>query len=282
MTLRNKVAMYDTRRIFIPNHLPDAVAGTAANYGVIFICPAANRYIFVGAEEVHTVAAGAAATLNLEKLTSGQAPGAGVPLLAAAFDLEGTAETVQYGSITGITIAARTLGLGDRICLVDTGGANLANVRNLEITIELEELVTGRAKEAPTEKEQIFATAILYGAQPQTAGMYDKFFTATKPCRVIAAREVHTTASGDALGFCQVEKLTAVEAPGTGANLLTNNANAGFDLNGAAETVQVGTLTAVAADLVLAIGDRLALDPVDAHIAATAGLCVTVELEAVE
>jgi len=142
--------------------------------------------------------------------------------------------------------------------------------------------MTLRAKEAPTEVERIFVTAVLYGAQPQTAAMYDKFFTASRPCKVVAAREVHTTASGDALGFCQIEKLTGVEAPGTGTDLLTNNVNKGFDLNGAAETVQEGTLTAVAADLVLAVGDRLALDPVDAHIGTTAGLCATVELEAIQ
>jgi len=278
--MRSKVAMYDTRRVLVSTHLPDAIAGTAANYGVMFICPAATRFKLVGAEEVHTVAAGAAAGVTLEKLEAGEAPDAGDEMLAAALNLQGAAETPQYGSIAGIADAIRTLASGDRICLKDSG--NPAAVRNCQVTIELEELATLRAKESPTEKERIFATAVLYGAQPQTAAMYDKFFTASRPCRVVAARAVFTTASGDAAGFCQIERLQGVEVPGTGDNLLTNNANAGFDLNGVAETVQVGTLTAVAATLVLARGDRLALDPVDAHIGATAGLCVTVELEAID
>ena len=278
---RAKVAMYDTRRVLVSTHLPDAVAGTAANYGVIFICPADTRYKLVGVEEIHTVKAAANATLTLEKLTPAQAPNAGVEMLAAALPLDSTAEIPQYGSIAGVIDATRTLAVGDRICLKDAGGA-IAAVRNCQVTIELEELATLRAKEAPTEKEQIFAAAVLYGAQPQTAGMYDKFFTASRPCRVIAARAVFTTGSGDALGFCQIEKLNGTDAPGTGDNLLTNNANAGFDLNAANDTVQAGTLTAVAADLVLARGDRLALDPVDAHIGTTAGLCVTVELEAID
>jgi len=274
--VRAKTAMYDTRRILVPIHLPDTIAGVAANYGVIFNCPGAARYIFVGVEEIHTVAAGAAATLTLEKLIDGQAPGAGVALLAAALDLQGVAETPQYGSIVGITGAARTLGAGDRICLVDAG--NPAAVRNCQVTIELEELLPIRAKQSPTENERVIVTAVLYGAQPQTAAMMDKFFTASKPCRIIAAREVHTTPVG---GVCtlQIERLQGTEAPGTGDNLLVG---AGFDLNGGAETVQDGVLTATLADRILAIGDRLALDETGALLAAVTGLCVTVELEAIQ
>jgi hypothetical protein len=277
--MRAKTAMYDTRRILLPIHLPDAIAGTAANYGIIFISPAAGRYAFVGAEVVYTTKAGAACTLTVEKLTGAQAPGAGVALLAAAFDMTGDAEVVQYGSITGITLVNRTLGNGDRLCLLDTG--NPAALRNVQVTIELEELVTLRAKEAPYEDERVIVTAVLYGAQPQTAAMHDKFFTASKPCKVVAAREAHTTASADALEFIQIEKLTGIEVPGAGTDLLTNNANKGFDGNGAADTVQTGTLTAVAASLILARGDRLALSPVDGNLGTLAGVCVTVELEAI-
>jgi len=136
--MRSKVAMYDTRRVLVSTHLPDTIAGTAANYGVIFVCPDDARFILVGAEEIHTTPAGAAATLTLEKLEDGEAPDAGDVLLAAAFDLEGVAETPQYGSVVGVTEAARTLASGNRICLRDTG--NPAAVRNCQVTIELEEL----------------------------------------------------------------------------------------------------------------------------------------------
>ena len=275
---RAKVGMYDTRRILLPIHLPDAIAGTALNYGVIFIAPATGRYKFVGAEVVYTTKAGAACTLTVEKLTGTQAPGAGVALLAAAFDMTGDAEVVQYGSITGISDANRTLAVGDRLCLLDTG--NPAALRNVQVTIELEELVTLRAKEAPYEDERVIVTAILYGAQPQTAAMHDKFFTASRPCKVVAARYVHTTKSADALEFIQVEKLTGIEVPGAGTNLLTNNTDKGFNGDGVNETVEVGVIVATG-DEVLARGDRLALDPVDANLGALAGVCVTVELEAI-
>jgi len=279
MTLRNKTAMYETRRLLLPIHLPDAIAGTAANYGVIFICPAANRYIFVGMEVVYTVAAGAACTLTAEKLEPAEAPGAGDALLAAAFNMQLAAETPQYGSITGITVVNRTLGAGDRICLLDTG--NPAALRNVQVTIELEELVPIRARLAVAETERVIVTAILYGAQPQTAAMHDKFFTATKRCQVVAARCVFTTATADALGMIQVERLQGIEVPGTGDNLLTDNAGGGFDGNGVAETVQDGTIVATGAQI-LEVGDRIALDPVDGNLGTLAGLCVTVDLEPVD
>lgn len=278
--VRAKVAMYDTRRILLPIHLPDAIAGTALNYGVIFIAPATGRYKFVGAEMVYTVKAGAAATVTVEKLTGTQAPDAGVELLEAAFDMTGDAEVVQYGSIATISDANRTLAVGDRLCLKDTGAGNLANLKNVQVTIELEELVPLRAKEAPYEDERIIVTAVLYGAQPQTAAMHDKFITVSKPCKLVAARYVHTTKSGDALEFIQIEKLTGIEAPGAGTNLLTNNTDKGFDGDEVNETVQDGVIVATG-DEILARGDRLALDPVDGNLGALAGVCVTVELEAI-
>lgn len=277
--VRAKVAMYDTRRILLPIHLPDAIAGTALNYGVIFIAPGAGRYKFVGAEVVYTVKAGAACTITVEKLTAGQAPGAGVALLDAAFDMTGDAEVVQYGTIATVSNANRTMATGNRLCLLDTG--NPAALKNVQVTIELEELVPIRAKQAPTEDERIFVTATLYGAQPQTAAMHDKFFTASKPCRVVAASYIHTTKSGDALEFIQIEKLTGIEVPGAGTDLLTNNTNKGFDGDGVNETVEEGVIVATG-DEVLAIGDRLALSPVDGNLGALAEVCVTVELEAIQ
>lgn len=59
---------------------------------------------------------------------------------------------------------------------------------------------------------------------------------------------------------------------------LTNNANAGFDLKGTANTVQTGTLTATTADLQLATGDRLSLD-FAGTLTDLAGLLVTVSLK---
>ena len=98
---------------------------------------------------------------------------------------------------------------------------------------------------------------------------------------MIAARQVFTTASGDAAGRTQIERLQGTDVPGAGDNLLTDNANTGFLTNGAAETVLDGTIVADGTQI-LERGDRLALDPTDANLGTLAGLCVTVELEALD
>lgn len=105
------------------------------------------------------------------------------------------------------------------------------------------------------------------------------FFIANRACKVIAIRQVHSTAGSDGLAVnLQVTKDTSTNAPGAGTDLLTNNTNAGFDLKGTANTVQTGTLTSTAASLLLAAGDRLSLDYAGT-LTAVAGVVVTVTLE---
>ena len=57
--------------------------------------------------------------------------------------------------------------------------------------------------------------------------------------------------------------------------LRTNNTNAGFDAKATANTVQDGTLTATAADLLLAAGDRIGLNY---EVAGTEGAGVAVSV----
>ena len=105
------------------------------------------------------------------------------------------------------------------------------------------------------------------------------FFIADRAYTVVAAYEIHDTAgtNGSAVNM-QVTKDTSTNAPGAGANLLTDNTNAGFDMKGTANTVQTGTLTATAADLVLAAGDRLSVD-FAGTLTTLAGVVVTVVLK---
>lgn len=105
------------------------------------------------------------------------------------------------------------------------------------------------------------------------------FFVANRAYQVVAIREVHSTAGSDGGAVTlQVTKDTGTNAPGAGTDLLTNNSNAGFDLKGTANTVQTGTLTATAASLQLAAGDRLAVD-FAGTLTALAGVVVTVTLK---
>ncbi|SRR6266498_3866966 len=106
-------------------------------------------------------------------------------------------------------------------------------------------------------------------------------FIANRAYQVKTISEVHSTAGSDAGAVnLQVTKDTATDAPGAGTDLLTNNTNAGFDLKGTANTVQNGALTATAAALLLAAGDRLSLD-FSGVLTALVGLVITIELEPV-
>ncbi len=99
------------------------------------------------------------------------------------------------------------------------------------------------------------------------------FFVATRACTVVAISEVHGVAAGG-VSTLQVTKDTGTDAPGAGTDLLATP----FNLNATAQTVQAGSLTATAAALVLAAGDRLAIDFANT-IQSTAGLVVTVQLK---
>jgi hypothetical protein len=92
----------------------------AADMGkTFFIAPAACKIIL--AYERHVTVAGQAGTMQVEKLTSGEAPGAGDALLAQAFDLTSTANTPVTKN--GVTTAAGSLAAGDALCLKLASGA---------------------------------------------------------------------------------------------------------------------------------------------------------------
>jgi len=105
------------------------------------------------------------------------------------------------------------------------------------------------------------------------------FFVATKPYEVTDVRQIHSTAGTDGGAVnLQVVKDTNSNAPGAGTDLLTNNSNAGFNLKGTANTVQVGALTGTQASLRLAAGDRLSVDYAGT-LTTLAGVVVTVSLK---
>lgn len=116
-------------------------------------------------------------------------------------------------------------------------------------------------------------TCATYAPSGTPAATDVAFFIATRAYLVVSVSEVHSTAAGGASNI-QLVKDTGTAAPGTGTDLLTNNTNAGFDLNGTANTVQTGTLTATIATKSLAAGDRLSVDYANA-IQSSAGVVIT-------
>lgn len=122
------------KRFFIVAHLAGALAQTASQYGVVYIANKPCNIISI--TEVHNVAgtAGGSVTLNVEKLTLTQNLDAGVELLASPFDLKGTANTVQYGSMTTV-LSSKQMAKGDRLALKDAG--TLTTLSDVCVIIEL-------------------------------------------------------------------------------------------------------------------------------------------------
>ena len=109
-------------------------AVTAANYGKIFT--ADKMYVVKSVVEVHGTAGsdGSAVTLQIERLQGTEALDAGDALLSTAFDLKGTADTVQFGSlVTDNTLLL--LNRGDRLALKDAGA--LTSVADVQVTVYL-------------------------------------------------------------------------------------------------------------------------------------------------
>lgn len=84
-----------------------------------WIAPAPCRIL--EASERHVTVAGQAGTLQIEKLNTGEAPGSGDALLAAAFDLTSTANTPVTKAALGTGV--EKLVAGDALCLKVASGA---------------------------------------------------------------------------------------------------------------------------------------------------------------
>lgn len=163
-----------------------------------------------------------------------------------------------------------------------SGVANFAaHVRDNDLVVDSdsEELVFGTGASGTTARRVPRYVPIVFSMLANGSLADQAFFIADRAYRVKAISEVHSVAGNDAGAVnLQVVKDTGTAAPGAGTDLLTDNANAGFNLKGTANTVQNGTLTGTAASLALAAGDRLAVD-FAGTLTTLAGVVVTVMLE---
>lgn len=95
-----------------------------------FIAPAACKV--VSGYERHVTVAGQAGVLTVEKLNSGEAPGAGDDLFTAGWDLTSTANTP-----VSINAVDNTLAAGDSLCLkLQSGAATSYALGTLTLTME--------------------------------------------------------------------------------------------------------------------------------------------------
>ena len=196
--------------------------------------------------EVHSTAGsdGSAVTIDITKDVSGVAPGAGVSVMASPFNAKATANVVQTGTRSA-TSSAIQVAAGDRLSVKFTG--TLTALAGVEVTVLLSPGQCG--------DHAVFNMAANGSLADQC------FYTATKNMKVASVYYVHSTAGTDASAVnVQLTKDTSTNAPGDGTDLLTNNTNAGFNCKSTINVVQTGALTATAANLRLAPGDRLSVD----------------------
>ena len=112
--------------------LPDTVAGADASYDAFFIVD--NPIEIVSIEECHRTAGtdAGAVTLDIRKLSSGNARDGGVSVLSSVFNLKSTAK-VPVRVLRTATAANALLSRGDRLAIYPTG--TLTSVNHLVVTV---------------------------------------------------------------------------------------------------------------------------------------------------
>jgi hypothetical protein len=258
---------------------PGGIARTASYYmkanadmtqaQVFFV---ANRpYIVTGVNiRYSTKSSVTGLKLTVTKDTSTNAAGAGTSLLTdntnAGILVTQTANTTYPGTLSA-TAATLRLATGDRLS-IKFSGATLTALVGLVVTVTLQEL-------AAVRKEISFFLNHIPGAADVTGFASGAFWIADRDYEVLDAREVHDVAAG-AAAKVTVTAESGTTAPGSGTVLVTDNTNAGFDLNATARTVQVATLPVLGSRFLLA-GDRLSVKP-SGTMTTCVGIAISVAL----
>lgn len=110
---------------------------TAANYDQVWTCRHPMEILRV--MECHSTAS-TSGTVQLEKLTGVQAPGAGTTILVTPISTAGAANTVITQETSALT-PARQFRENDRLAFIDAG--NLANLVGLHVTLYCKPLGKG-------------------------------------------------------------------------------------------------------------------------------------------
>lgn len=237
-----------------------------------FIAPHAMEITAISC--IFDVTDGATNTGYVTHESGTQAPGVGATVMNGTFNLNATARTVQnatlwveFPSAVGSTQTAKysqviRMASGDRLSFKIASA--VTSLAGLVISVA-----------ATPGGKGVIATWSMQ-ANGDLADGY--MFTANRDFIVTAAYYVHSTLCSVASSALMLKRATSTNTPANGTALLTNNTNIGFAATGAINTVQTGALTATAASLRLAPGDRLALD-FTATLTLLAGVVVVVVLQ---
>lgn len=244
-----------------------AANGSLANQQFFIIPPEWTGCRVTRIAEVHSTAGSdsGAVTAYIEKLGSGVAVGSGTAL-CSAMSMKTTANIPQTATLSTSapygdgTSSVLDLSPGDRLAIVFAG--TLTALAGVVVTISFTPAFKGECA--------------VFNMQANGSLADQAFFIANRPMIISSVSYVHSAAGTDASAVnVQVTKDTGTNAPGAGTDLLTNNTNAGFNCKGTINVVQSGGLSATAANLRLAAGDRLSVD-FAGTLTALAGVVVVV------
>jgi len=218
----------------------------------------------VGAKCYYTVVGGSGAVVQITKDTSTDAPGVGTNLLTntsgTGFDLTAAIKTVQEGALS-VTPAELLLAAGDRLS-VDFAGT-LTGLAGLVIEVELDPVF---------DRLEITWDMLANGSLADQA-----FWIADRDYKILDMAQVHSVAGAGGAANAQITVDRATDAPGAGTNTMTNDTNAGFEVDATANTVQYATLVN-ARGILIQKGNRLAID-FAGTLTSLAGMVVTIALE---
>lgn len=231
---------------------------------VFFIADRAYR--IAGISYMSRVISSVAGTAYVEKLTGTTAPGSGTTVQSGTFDLTATAATVVNG-----TLATTNSGDSDNPTLVLAAGDRLGIVVAGTITSLLGVAITVTLAPGGSARTVLFNVK----ATADLAFTSASFFVANRPYVVTRVDAVYSTASSVAALTLTVTKDTSTNAPGAGTALLTT----AMAMDGTANTVVNGALSATAATVRLATGDRLSAKFSGATVTALVGVVLQVTLQ---
>lgn len=228
----------------------------------------ANRaMVITSIGEIHSTAetASGTATLAVFKDSGTQAPGGGTTTMVGTFNLKATANTLQSATLlspdgNGEANAGITLASGDRLSIVVGGTATITALAGVTLTVGM----------APGFKEK---NAVYYVQANATIATAQTFFLANRDYQIIGVQAIWSTKGTTTT--IDVTQESSTTAPAGGTTILS----ATIDGSTAANTVNVGSLTATAANLIVRAGNRLSLKL--ANKGALAGLVIVVQMVAV-
>lgn len=244
--------------------------GSLVSQGFFLVNPG-EQYRVTSISWIHTTQASVTATAYVEKTPTGVAIGSGTSLMNGTFNVH----TIANNTVTAATLTTTNTGDSDNPDLILNAGDQLSVVISATptslagacCTVTLAPLTLS----CKTVTYYLNANADL--VQGQT------FFIANRAFGNILNVSMRWSTKSSVSGLkLTVTKDTGTTAPGAGTSILTDNTNAGPLVTQAANVTYSGAMSATAATIRMAVGDRLAIEFSGGTLTGLVGVVVTVSI----